>query len=639
VVGQDHGLVGDDCVRSLLSHEQRHRPVVDSLQAGAEHVIDAAVRAGSYPALRRRLLALAQPSAIGFTAAALTVVLLSAFSGGYYPTAWGWATLACLCVAVGFLLARRQAELTRSDWTLLGTLAAFTLWVGVSALRPGLATLAVPELERTALYLIFLWVALVGCRRASLPPGSIVAGTLTGIVAVCSWGLVMLLFPTGAAPNYFEGRLLYQPIGYANGMGALAAIGAALAIGLSCHARWVQARTIAAGSLVPLFTSLWFSGSRGAVVALAVGLVAMVALDPVRTRLLATMVVALPLPMLAVWVASRSQVGNAHADSGVVGSSGHVVAAVIVLLAICSSAVAYALLHDHRLARIARLAVVLAAVLGIAAFALAATKGSGGALGDRPTYWHAAVADTRAHPLVGSGAGTFQVAWLRYRTTSVSVLNAHNLYLETLAELGPVGLALLVAALLVPLGVAVRSRKRPAAVIGCGAYVVFLAHAVVDWDWQVPAVTVAALLCAVAVMVATRASAAAAVRPRVTAVAVAATLLLIIPVAVEILGNRALDAAQHAASARDWAAAEHHARTAMRWQPWSAEPHYIQGLAQLDEGRAPAARASFTKVTRLNPGDWRAWFELGNVSGPKTRARALERINALNPVVVRKGIG
>src|SRR5262249_16998459 len=188
---------------------------------------------------------------------ALTVVLLSGFSGGYYPTAWGWATLACLCAAVGFLLARRRAGLTRGDWTLLGTFAAFTVWVGVSALRPGLATLAVPELERTAPYLVFLWVALVGFRRASLRPGSVVAGPRTGIGAVCCWGLVVLLFQTGAAPDYFEGRLLYQPIGYANGMGALAAIGVALAIGFSCHARSVEARTIAAGSLVPLFSSLW----------------------------------------------------------------------------------------------------------------------------------------------------------------------------------------------------------------------------------------------------------------------------------------------------------------------------------------------------------------------------------------------
>src|SRR5262249_14134674 len=160
----------------------------------------------------------------------------------------------------------------------------------------------------------------------------------------------------------------------------------------------------------------------------------------------------------------------------------------------------YALLRDRHLARLSRLAFVVAAVVGIAALAFVATKGLGGALGDRPTYWQAAVADSRAHPLVGSGAGSFQVEWLPYNATSGSVLNAPNLYLETLAELGPLGLALLVGALLVPLGVAVRSRKHPAAVIGCGAYVVFLAHAAVDWDWQVPAVTVAALLSAVAVM-------------------------------------------------------------------------------------------------------------------------------------------
>ena len=598
------------------------------------------MRAGSYPALRRCVLAAGNPSTVAFVGASGTVVALSAFSGGYYPTAWGWATLGVLGVGVGFLLAPRRFRLTRGDWSLLGTLAAFTVWVAVSALRPGLATLAVPELERTALYLIFVWVALVGCRRASLPPHLILAGTLTGIVVVCSWGLAVFLFPSGAAPDYFEGRLLYQPIGYANGMGALAAMGVALAIGISCHGRSIGARTAAAASLVPLIASLWFSASRGAIAALALGLAAMVALDPARRRVPATVVVVGPLPMLAVWLGSRSQVGNANADSGVVAHDGHVVATVIVLLTLCSTVVAYSLLRDKHLARLSRFAVVLATLAGVAVLALVAIKGSAGTLGDRPTYWHAAFRDARAHPLIGSGAGSFQAAWLRYRTTSVSVLNAHSLYLETLAELGPLGLALLLGALLVPVRVAVGSRRQPTAVIGSGAYVAFLVHAAVDWDWQLPAVTVTALLIAVAIMLSTRSNREAApVRKRVTAVAVAATLVVTVPVMIELLGNRALGTAQHAASAGDWVSAQHHARVAARWQPWSAEPHYIRGLAELSEGRLSAARASFAKATRLNPRDWRAWFQLGSVSGPQVRARALERIKVLNPVAVRQGIG
>ena len=511
----------------------------------------------------------------------------------------------------------------------------------VSALRPGLATLAVPELERTALYLIFVWVALVGCRRASLPPHLILAGTLTGIVVVCSWGLAVFLFPSGAAPDYFEGRLLYQPLGYANGMGALAAMGVALALGISCHARSTGARTIAAGSLVPLVGSLWFSASRGAVTALAIGLAAMIALDPARRRFLATVVVVGPLPMLAVWLGSRSQVGNSHAESGVVAHSGHVVAIVMVLLTLCAAVVAYALLRDEHLARLSRLAVVLATVAGVAVLTFVAIKGSAGTLGDRPTYWRAAITDTRAHPLIGSGAGSFQAVWLRYRTTTVSVLNAHNLYLETLAELGPLGLALLLGALLVPLPVAIHSRRHP--------------HGG-DRLWRVRRISRSR--CRRLGLATPRRNGRRAPHCRRNhadhavpsrrhscseashALAVAATLALTAPVMVELLGNQALSDAQHAASIGDWVSARRHALIASRWQPWSAEPDYIPwGLAELDEGRVFAARTSFAKASRLNPRDWRAWFRLGSVSGPQVRARALERIRVLNPVAVRQGIG
>ena len=44
-------------------------------------------------------------------------------------------------------------------------------------------------------------------------------------------------------------------------------------------------------------------------------------------------------------------------------------------------------------------------------------------------------------PLLGEGAGGFERIWLRDRPELLYVRDAHNLYLETLAEVGPVGLA------------------------------------------------------------------------------------------------------------------------------------------------------------------------------------------------------
>ncbi len=122
----------------------------------------------------------------------------------------------------------------------------------------------------------------------------------------------------------------------------------------------------------------------------------------------------------------------------------------------------------------------------------------------RTVLWHSALADFRAHPVVGSGAGSFGRWWLAHRTTGYFVEDAHNLYVQTLAEGGVIGFALLVALLAIPLVAAVRSRRHPLVAPAFGAYVAFLAHAAVDWDWQMPAVTLFALFTAAVLVAAAR---------------------------------------------------------------------------------------------------------------------------------------
>jgi hypothetical protein len=78
---------------------------------------------------------------------------------------------------------------------------------------------------------------------------------------------------------------------------------------------------------------------------------------------------------------------------------------------------------------------------------------------------------------------------------------------ETLAEVGPVGLSLLLAALAVPLVAAVRARACSLAAAGAGAYAAFLVHAGLDWDWEMPAVTLAGFLCGIGILAADRSEA------------------------------------------------------------------------------------------------------------------------------------
>src|SRR5439155_7084085 len=123
---------------------------------------------------------------------------------------------------------------------------------------------------------------------------------------------------------------------------------------------------------------------------------------------------------------------------------------------------------------------------------------------NRSEYWRVAWREVKDHPWLGGGAGSFQRFWLRHRRLGLPVLDAHSLYLETLAELGPVGLALLLGALVTPLVAVGAARRHPLTSAAFGAYLAFLVHAGIDWDWEMPAVTLAGLVCAVAFLLAAR---------------------------------------------------------------------------------------------------------------------------------------
>jgi hypothetical protein len=117
---------------------------------------------------------------------------------------------------------------------------------------------------------------------------------------------------------------------------------------------------------------------------------------------------------------------------------------------------------------------------------------------NRYAYWRVALRAFGQEPLRGAGAGGWAVDWLRWRPFAEGAQDAHSLELQTAAELGVVGLALL-AAFLAGVGVAARAAYRIApgaaagAIAGC---VVWLAHSPLDWDWEMPAVTLIAIVLA-----------------------------------------------------------------------------------------------------------------------------------------------
>jgi O-antigen ligase len=122
---------------------------------------------------------------------------------------------------------------------------------------------------------------------------------------------------------------------------------------------------------------------------------------------------------------------------------------------------------------------------------------------NRYEYWRAGLRAFERHPLDGLGSGGFRVFWLRERPISEAVKDVHSLEFEMAAELGLVG-PLAFAAMVAGVALAAQHalRRHPALAAGlCAAALVWLLHASIDWDWELPAVSLPAIVLAGALIV------------------------------------------------------------------------------------------------------------------------------------------
>jgi O-antigen ligase len=355
--------------------------------------------------------------------------------GAYFPRAWRLTTLAFLALAAAALIARTRIALSFAERCVLASLAGLAAWAALSSrwsLHPHTSVL---EGERDLVYLVAVAAVLLSVDRDSLP--QLLAGALGGVTVICGYGLVTHVF-FGHGPVPIEGKLLFEPLGYANGLGIYAAIGLLLAVGLAFATPWAPARVACIGCVAILAPTLYLTESRAAMLALAAGLVVLLVFGRGMSR--------------------RAALVGAAAAVGLV--------------------IAVVLMHQTAERSL------LTQLFGE----------------NRPRYWHVAWREFTENRFLGSGAGTFDEFWLDWRTVDSYARDAHNLYLETLAELGIPGLLLLVSALLPPLLVLRRGRD-PVRATAAAGYVAYLIHTGVDWDWELPATTIAGLLCGAALLI------------------------------------------------------------------------------------------------------------------------------------------
>ena len=160
--------------------------------------------------------------------------------------------------------------------------------------------------------------------------------------------------------------------------------------------------------------------------------------------------------------------------------------------------------------------------------------------------------------------------------------------------------------------------------------VLYAVHASVDWDWEFPVLTLVAIAGAIAITGSGEAR-----PPRSERMRVALLVLVVALVPLAVLGGlgaRAEAASVDAADQRDYERAAYEARRAERLAPWSVEPLLLLGRAQAAAGDRGAARATFERALRREPGNWRLWYELAAVSSGAERRAAVREARALNPL-------
>jgi hypothetical protein len=455
------------------------------------------------------------------------MVFLSFRSGGFYLGATSLVA-AEMAVVLGlrFALARRPLQgVSPALLVAAVALGCFCAWTLLSASWSDSVARAYPEYARALLYclvLVFFGSLPFDVKRIRW----IVYGVAGAIVVVCGAAIVARLLPHVITDDQSVGepRLAY-PLTYWNALGIVACIGTVLCAHLTSSMRDHWSARIAGAAAIPLLAlTLYYTLSRGAIWATPIAVLLYAAIGRPRAALSAAIAV-LPATLIAIVVASPSSTVSEGYPYATVAAGEHMaltlagcmLAAGVLRAALLPLDAALDRIRVPRVPRPALAAGIAAAALAVLLVAVAAgvpgkvetkyqeftdrsninpERGESRLLSARTEgrfdFWDVALAAYREDRLRGSGAGTFQIAWNRDRPSASKVVNAHSLYMEVLGELGIVGLGLLLVALLTILGgFAYRARGPDRALFAAllAAGLAWAVQAGVDWDWQMPAVT------------------------------------------------------------------------------------------------------------------------------------------------------
>ena len=624
-------------------------------------------------------------AAVGCGLPFLLVVYLALSGGGYDPIVYGevgvicwWAVL--LGVLVGVLPLLR---IGRAAWVALGLLAALAVWTAIGISWSGSAERSVAELGRVAALLGVYAVAIAVRGRAA------VRRTVYGVAAAIGSVSVLALlsrfhpelFPPVQAARYLDdvqARLGY-PLDYWNALAAFVAVGIPLVLCVASTARTRAVRAAAAAVLPAMALTAYFTVSRGAVVEIGAALVAFLAFFPRRLHALGTIVVAGGASAILIGIATgKGALGDGLDNSTAISQGNEMLVLTIALGGLVALAqLTLASAEERGVApppRPPRRAVLTAVGL-LAALVIVGgvAAGAPGKLSDklhtftkaegpdpnagtsryaslsgngRYQLWKQAVEANATDPLTGIGPGTFEYWWTRHRPIDAYARSAHSLYLNELAELGMVGLLIVLGVVFWPVaaGIGRWRSDRPRRDVLAGALaaaVAFAVSAAIDRVWDFAALIVVFLLVAAALVAgdggdepeqAVHAPLRMAGRLSVAAAALAAAAVVAIPT-VALMSIRQ---SQADVNSGDAAAALDSAAQAGTLEPYAATPDLQRAfILELDGDLADAA-ATARDATGKEADNWRTWLVLARIEAERGRTGAalkgFRRARTLNPL-------
>jgi len=563
----------------------------------------------------------------------------------------------------------------------LALLAAFVVWTGLSLAWTESVGRTATDLARVLTYLgVF---ALVLFARASREGQRLIGAVAAAIVLLAALGLLSRFHPAWFPSADQTGQLLVDsrerlsyPLNYWNGLGALVAIGMPLLVHLSASARALALRALAAAALPALMLTAFYTLSRGGIAAGAIALALLLALTSDRIPKLITLLVAGAGAVVLVGLADRRDALREGLTDAVARHQGDQM--LLLTLLVCAAvglvqlgiALGFAERRRPRWTRPTRnQSLALLGVAAVAAIAVAAAAGAPGRAADafdefkgggnagagtsrlgsfagesRYALWESAFAEFEDKPLAGTGSGTFVYWWNRDANGAESVEDAHSLYMQTLGELGAVGLLLLAGFLLVVFASGLRRGLRAgpgerariaAAIAACAA---FCLSAGVDWSWQLPVLPATMLLLGSTLVAGGPAAPWAArlggwpARGAFAAGALAAIVLIAIPFA----GTDLLRQSEAEARGGDLEAALEDARSAQNVQPGAAAPRLQEALVLELEGELDAAATAARAATERESTNWQNWLVLSRIEAkrghPAAAVAAYRRARSLKPL-------